>query len=194
MVLVGAVEVGALAWCEELLQAAAASVNARTQPRAVARRITRLGDVARQRHDELAAAVTGLVDPRAASHPCRELPDDREPEAGTYHAARLVADGVEALEHERELVGRNARAVVGDDHRDIARSVRCDVHLDAGFRVLQRVLDQIRDDLREPLRIEIDRQRLAGHDREADTELVGLWRERLRRVPHYFGRVARPRG
>src|SRR4051812_1826861 len=48
----------------------------------------------------------------------RDLLDDREPEPGAGHAARVVRS-VEAVEHVGEGVGRYARTVVPDGERAV---------------------------------------------------------------------------
>ena len=107
----------------------------------------------------------------------------------------VARDGVEPLEHVRDVVGRDARTVVGDDDRDAVRrrDARSTTSI-VGGGVLQRVLHEVRDDLGRAVR---DRARPAsdapGSTCELEAEVAGLRRERFGRVAHDLGQVARSR-
>ena len=94
-------------------------------------------------------------------------------------ARRLAA--VEALEDVLALLGRHARAAVGDAHRDArADVVGADLDRLAARRVAQRVVDQDPDDARAGRRIGARPARAGRVDLERDLALAGAQRE-LRR-------------
>ena len=132
----------------------------------------------------------------SAAHRGGELAHDREPEAGADRAARRVADGVEPLEHRRSTSSaRDAGTVVGhDDARRSSVALRrrdTSTVAVAYFNAFSTRLATIW-----PSRSgsSVGRERRRRLRRAASMpELARLRRERLGRVAHDLGRVARPR-
>ena len=111
------------------------------------------------------------VDRRRAAVQLDQLLHQRQPDAGALvRAAARALDAVEALEHARQLVGRDADAGVAHaaarrGRRPRAAGRRCV----PSKRELERVGEQVEDDLLPHVAVDVDRlgQRRAVDDRDA---------------------------
>ncbi len=119
-----------------------------------------------QFHRERAALAEPALHLHRAAMQVGQLRDQRQADAGAFDAAAVRAlDAVEALEHVRQRLLRDAHAAVGHLQPDAARRGPQPHHHPAGQRVLDRVRHQVEDDLLPQAAVDVHglRQRLA-HD------------------------------
>ena len=122
-----------------------------------------------------------------------EFADERQADAAALMAASTrVLDAMKALEHPRQLFGRNARARVAHRQLDGAAGI-VDAHRDLAFEgELERVRQQVENDLLPHLVIDVDRigQRRAIDD-EADAGALARRTEVAREIDGQRAQVSR---
>src|SRR5215469_8824055 len=109
--------------------------------------------------------------------------DDGEPESRAALLARARdIDTVEALEHVRQCLGRDADAVVGDiENREVAFAPHRQAYLAPARGVLDGVVEQIDDHLLQARPVALHRHRGAGITDDADVFVGGEQAHLLRR-------------
>src|SRR5580693_3788878 len=148
-----------------------------------------LGVDERQEERERAALAGGRDELDLAAEHARDLPADREPEAGAaVLAAGRAVRLLERLEDDLLLVGLDADARVADGERDGAPGAREALVLRAPAGVdgldlerhppalgeLEGVGEQVLDDLLEPLDVGVDGERQRAREVEDEVELLLL--------------------
>ena len=126
-----------------------------------------------------------------ASH---EIPHEREADAEALaDALGRFVDLHEEVEDLRELVGRNADAVVGHaDHHVGALGTRRDLDAAAGLGVLDRVEDDVLEDLLQAHAIGVQPDRIRGNvDRDLVASRLQRCAARLERMPDFRADIQR---
>src|ERR671915_1780104 len=121
---------------------------------------------ARQLEEERRAASLALLDPDAAAHPADELAADVQAQPRAADAAEhLRVEAVELLEDARQLLGRDAEALVqhAETHHAVGR-LRAELDPAAVGGVLDRVLDEVDEDLSHAILVGRDGHGPLRHD------------------------------